>query len=104
MWNPLKSAKDALLRKGTEQALAPVEAQIGDFVAEQKARPLKGWTTILVNGGILAAAAFLEFLAGINLEDLGVSPTVAVVGMAVINGLLRAVTTTPVGKAAPDAR
>ena len=71
-------------------------------MAEEQARPLKGWRTILVNGGILAAAAFLQFLAGVDLEkDLGLSPTVAVVALTVINGILRAVTTTGIGKANP---
>jgi hypothetical protein len=98
MWNPFSKAKNALIRKGTEQAIKPLEQQIGGFVAEQKASPLKGWRTVLINGGILAVAAFLQFLAGVPLEDLGVSPTVAVFLLTVINGLLRAVTTTPMGK------
>ena len=98
MWNPLKLIKGALVRKGTEQAIKPFEKQIGGFVSTQKARPLKGWTTVLVNGGILAATAFLEFLADVPLESLGISPTLAVVALTVINGLLRAVTSTPIGQ------
>lgn len=102
MWNPFKSIKNLIIRKGTESAIKPVEGQIGEFVAYQRAQPLKGYRTILVNGGILAGATFLQFMAGIDLErDLGLSPTTALILMVIINGLLRAITTTPLGKAAP---
>ena len=102
MWNPFTRLKNAAIKKGTEKAVAPVAEQIGEFVAEQKARPLKGWTTVLVNGGILCAAAFLEFLAHIDLEhDLGLTPTAATIGLTVINIILRAMTTTAVGKSSP---
>ena len=98
MWNPFSSAKNALIRKGTEQALEPLEKQIGGLVAEQKAQPLKGWRTILVNFVIVAGTAGVSFLAGLDLEkDLGLTPTIATVGMAVINSILRAITTGPVG-------
>ena len=61
---------------------------------------LKGYKTLLLNGGIAAAAGFLQFVVGVDLKEY-LNPTLAVVVLAVANFLLRLVTTTPVGVSAP---
>lgn len=59
---------------------------------------MKGWRTVLVNGGLVALAAFLHFVAGVNLEELGLNSTTATIVMAVVNFILRAMTTTSIGR------
>lgn len=58
---------------------------------------MKGFRTLLVNAAFVAIGAVLPWAAGIDWTQY-VSPTAAVVIMALINGAMRLVTTTPVGK------
>jgi len=57
---------------------------------------MKGYRTLLLNGGLAAAAGFLQFIVGVDLSEY-VSPTWATIILAVANFLLRFITTTPVG-------
>jgi len=59
---------------------------------------MKGFRTLLVNAGFVAAAAGLEYLASVDWSQI-ISPTGAVLILAGVNAALRLVTTTPVGKA-----
>lgn len=58
---------------------------------------MKGFRTLAVNAGLAAAGAGLTYLAGVNWVEY-VSPTIAVVAMAMVNMALRLITTTAVGK------
>lgn len=98
MWNPFGKLWLVVVRKGTEGAVGGLEEPLSEFVAAEKAKPLKGWRTVLINGGILAGVAFLHFLAGVNPQDLGLDSTTATIILTVVNVILRAMTTTPVGK------
>lgn len=60
---------------------------------------LKGYRTILINLLLIAAGPVLEYLGTVNWIDF-VGETGAVLVMAIINVLMRLVTTTPVGKPA----
>lgn len=58
---------------------------------------MKGWRTILINGGIVAATAALNYLAGVNwVAEVG--DTFAVIIVSAINIGLRLITTGPVGQ------
>ena len=100
MFNPFAKVKNYLVRKTTERLLKKIENPIIGLLKskEPKGGIMKGWRTLLVNGGLAAIVAFLQFVAGINLPDYGVDGTTAVIVMAVINFLLRFITTTGVGK------
>ena len=97
MFNPFKKLKNFIIRKSVETALKPIESRL------EKLKPIggnmRGWRTLLVNGGLVALAAFLQFVAGVNLADYGIDGTVATIILAVINFVLRFITTTPVGLA-----
>ncbi len=58
---------------------------------------LKGWKTILFNGGLVVATALLQFLAGVDWIE-AVGDQWAMVAVAVVNIALRFVTNTPVFK------
>ncbi len=58
---------------------------------------MKGWRTILVNFGIAAGSAVLQYATTLDWTKY-VSPEMAVVLVGVANIGLRLVTTTPVGK------
>jgi len=60
---------------------------------------VKGWKTLAINTGIAAGVATLTYLAGIDWTQY-VSPSVAVIGAAVVNMALRVVTTTAIFKPA----
>ena len=95
MFNPFKKLKNFIIRKTIEKALKPIEKEL------EKLKPLggnmKGWRTLLVNAGLAALAAFLQFVAGVNLADYGIDGTVATIILAVVNFVLRSITTTPIG-------
>jgi len=93
-------AKNYLIRKTTERLLKKIESPLNELLKsnESKGGIMKGWRTLLVNSGLAAAAAFLQFVAGINLPDYGIDGTVAVAVMAVVNFFLRFITTTGVGR------
>lgn len=57
----------------------------------------KGWKTIAFNAASAAILASLQYLAGIDWAQY-VSPTEAVIIVNVINGVLRARTSTPIFK------
>ena len=59
---------------------------------------LKGWKTILFNGGIVVATAMLNFLAGVDWVSQ-VGDQWAVVIIAAVNIVLRLVTNTAVFQA-----
>lgn len=59
---------------------------------------MKGFRVLLINALTAAMVAGLTYLAGVNWTD-HVSPTAAVVLVALVNMALRFITTTPVGKA-----
>ncbi|HVL74232.1 MAG TPA: hypothetical protein VM434_20350 [Beijerinckiaceae bacterium] len=59
---------------------------------------MKGWRTLLVNGGTVAAIALLGWAAEVNWGDHVSAGTAAVI-VAVVNIGLRLVTTGPVGRA-----
>lgn len=96
MFNPFKKLKNFVIRKSIETALKPIEKEF------EKLKPIggtmKGWRTLLVNGGLAALATFLQFVAGINLVDYGIDGTTATIILAIVNFVLRAITTTSVGR------
>ena len=96
MFNPFKKVKGFLIRKATEKALKPLEFGLSKLLSKEE--NMKGWRTIIVNAGLLALVAFLQYIAGLNLEDYGITGTVAVIVMAVVNFILRVITNTPIGK------
>lgn len=57
---------------------------------------MKGFRTLLVNALVIGAAAILHFLAGMDLTTM-LGPTGSLIALAVINMLLRLVTSTPAG-------
>jgi len=59
---------------------------------------MKGLRTLLINGIVVVATALLTWIVGVNWTDY-VSPSAAVIIVAVGNMLLRVITTTPIGKA-----
>ena len=59
---------------------------------------MKGFRTLGVNAALAAASAGLTYLAGVD-WSAHVSPTAAVVAVALVNMALRLITTTAVGKA-----
>lgn len=65
---------------------------------------LKGWRTILVNAGIIAAAFITQlndYIHAIDLSSLGFDAHLTArvaTGIAIVNILLRLITTTPVGQ------
>lgn len=59
---------------------------------------MKGLRTLLINGATVVVAAALTWAVGVDWTQ-HVSPTVAVIIVAVANMGLRVITTTPVGKA-----
>ena len=59
---------------------------------------MKGLRTLLMNAAVVVATALLTWIVGVNWTEY-VSPSAAVIIVAVANMLLRVVTTTPVGKA-----
>lgn len=65
-------------------------------VEVQKAPVLTNWRTLLINGAIVMAAAGLQYGAGIDWTQY-VSPTVAVILVGVLNGILRSISSGPVG-------
>lgn len=56
---------------------------------------MKGYKTLLLNGGLVIAGAVLKYILGADLS--GLDPAVGVVLVAAANFGLRFVTTTPVG-------
>lgn len=92
--NPFSIIKRFIIRKVTERAL---EATFGDKLNKLNGGKMKGWRTLLINGGLAAAAAFLTFISGVDLASYGITGTVATIALAVVNFLLRFITTTPVG-------
>lgn len=79
-----------------EEFLEPLVDRIQTF--QKKGGRMKGWRTLLVNGGIAGLAAALHYVAGVNLTDYGLNETTATVAMALINFVLRGITTTPIGQ------
>lgn len=59
---------------------------------------MKGWRTLLVNTGLIALAAALQYLAGVDFTELGVSAGLATIIVGGINLFLRLITTTSVGR------
>mgnify|MGYP000302385422 CR=1 FL=1 len=59
---------------------------------------MKGLRTLLINALVVVATALLTWAVGVNWADY-VSPSAAVIIVAVANMALRVITTTPVGKA-----
>jgi hypothetical protein len=59
---------------------------------------MKGWKTLLWNGGVVVATALATWAAGIDWTQY-LSPTAAVIALAVVNVALRIFTTTAIGKA-----
>ncbi len=62
---------------------------------------MKGYRTLLFNGGLVALIAVLHYIAGLNLGDYGITGATATIAVAVINFILRFITTTPVGQKTP---
>lgn len=60
---------------------------------------MKGYRTLVVNGGIAVGVALLTWAAGVDWTQY-VSPTTAVIIATVVNAGMRLVTSTPVGKKA----
>ncbi len=58
---------------------------------------VKGWKTLLWNGGFAAVVGLLTYLAGVD-WTMHVDPTIAMFLVAAVNVGLRVVTTTPIGK------
>ncbi len=58
----------------------------------------KGWRTVLLNGALVVGAAALKYVAGVDWTQY-VDPTAGMVIVAAANFGLRAITTTPIGKA-----
>lgn len=58
---------------------------------------MKGFRTLGWNAAVVVASALLTWAAGVNWAD-HVSPTAAVIVVAVVNMGLRLLTSTPVGK------
>jgi hypothetical protein len=58
---------------------------------------MKGFRTLIVNGGIAAGTALLSWAAGVNWVEY-VGPTWSVFILAGVNAGLRLITTTPVGQ------
>ena len=56
---------------------------------------LKGKKTLLVNGGLVAAAAVLQYIAGVDLVAYGLNAQTATIILGVVNIALRFVTSTP---------
>ena len=64
---------------------------------------MKGWRTILVNVGIVALTAILQWAVGFNwIEAVGEIAAMTIVALA--NAGLRYITTTPIGESAPVVR
>jgi len=69
---------------------------------EPKTRPLKGWRTVIVNVLVIAGAAatYLAHDSGAAIKSLISDPehaALAISAVSVLNILLRAFTTTPIG-------
>jgi hypothetical protein len=58
---------------------------------------MKGLRTLLMNAVVVVATALLTWIVGVNWTEY-VSPSVALIIVAVANMMLRLITTTPVGK------
>ena len=56
---------------------------------------LKGKKTPLVNGALVAAAAILQYVAGVDLTQYGLNAQTAAIVMGAVNIGLRFLTTTP---------
>lgn len=59
---------------------------------------MKGYRTLAINAGLVAASAALHYGAGANLADYGITGQSAIVLLGVINIILRCMTDTPVGQ------
>jgi hypothetical protein len=59
-------------------------------------KSFKGWRTLAVNAGIAGAAGLLGFLVDVDWTTI-VDPSLGIMLVAGINGLLRLITTTGVG-------
>lgn len=59
---------------------------------------MKGWRTIIVNAGLVAAEGALVALQGVGWTEM-LGPTVSVFVVAIINMGLRTVTNTAMGQA-----
>lgn len=88
----------------TESELAPETWPAGHWpvpdgaAAIERRTAMKGWRTLAINAGIAAGTALLQWAAGVNWVDY-VGEVYAVLIVALVNGGLRLMTTTPVGKA-----
>lgn len=58
---------------------------------------MKGWKTLVFNGAVIIVPVLLQYLASVNWADY-VSPTIALYIVTVVNMMLRAITTTPIGR------
>lgn len=58
---------------------------------------MKGYRTIIVNALLAGSVPALESLASVNWVEL-LGPTGAMVAVAVVNTVMRIITTTPIGQ------
>ncbi len=57
---------------------------------------MKGFKTLLFNGGLIAAASVLHYIVGTDLTSV-IGPTGSLIVVGAANIILRFLTTTPVG-------